>query len=514
MDARSISFGPFRLDLGRRELLREGDPVQLHSRALDILCALAAAKGEVVGKDELMNRLWPGRLVGEGNLHVHISALRRTLDANGQGHSYVVTVPSRGYRLAGSPRAAPSAPHALRMSIVVLPFTNLSNDPERQYFADAITDDLTTDLSRIADMFVISRNTAFTYQNKPIDTKQVGRELGVRYVLQGSVRRSGSQVRINAQVIDATTDGHVWAGRFDRDMSDLFALQDEITSQIAVALNVALIAAEAARPTEYPDALDYIFRGRAAGWKPHSPGKYAEQIRLFERALALNPRSVEAQSHLASALMSRVMSGMAVSAAADIARAEGLVGQALTASPRSTLAHYAKGQVLRAQRRFEEAIPEYETVIANNRNVVGALHPLGQCKLFAGSIEETIPLEEQAIRLSPHDPELFGVWYSQIGLVHLLQSRTDDAIIWFEKALRANPERPDIHANLAAACALRGDCERAAAELVEARGLSADDRYTSVARLKAVGSWGVPEIRALFDATYFAALRKAGMAEE
>ena len=157
---------------------------------------------------------------------------------------------------------------APRLSIVVLPFANLSNDPEQQYFADGITEDLTTDLSRIADMFVISRNTAFTYRNKPVDTKQIGRELGVRYVLEGSVRRSGNQVRVNAQLIDAETDAHLWAERFDRDTGDLFALQDEITSRIAVALNLELVGAEAARPTEHPDALDYILRGRAARSKP------------------------------------------------------------------------------------------------------------------------------------------------------------------------------------------------------------------------------------------------------
>src|ERR1700730_6395864 len=154
------------------------------------------------------------------------------------------------------------------LSIVVLPFTNLSNDPEQLYFADGITEDLTTDLSRIADMFVISRNTAFTYRNKPVDTKQIGRELGVRYVLEGSVQRSGDHVRVNAQLIDAATDAHLWAERFYGDAGDLFALQDEITSRIAVALNLELISAEAARPTEHPDALYYILRGRAATLKP------------------------------------------------------------------------------------------------------------------------------------------------------------------------------------------------------------------------------------------------------
>jgi len=153
---------------------------------------------------------------------------------------------------------------APRLSIVVLPFANLSNDPEQGYFADGITEDLTTDLSRLPNMFVISRNTAFTYRNKPVDTKRIGRELGVHYVLEGSVRRSSSQVRVNAQLIDTETDAHLWADRFDGDTSDLFALQNEITSRIAVALNLELVAAEAARPTGHPDALDYILRGRAA----------------------------------------------------------------------------------------------------------------------------------------------------------------------------------------------------------------------------------------------------------
>jgi adenylate cyclase len=212
--------------------------------------------------------------------------------------------------------------------------------------------------------------------------------------------------------------------------------------------------------------------------------------------------------------MSRVMSGMSEAAAADIARAQDLVGQALAASPSDGLAHFAKAQVLRAQRRFEEAIPEYETAIASNRNWVGALHPLGQCKLFAGSIEETIPLEDQAIRLSPRDPQLLGVWYSQIGLVHLLQSRIEDAILWQEKARAAMPERPDVHANLASAYALNGELERATVELAEARRLSSDNRYASIARLRGLGYWGVPKIRALFEATYFRGLRLAGMPEE
>jgi TolB-like protein len=424
--------------------------------------------------------------------------------------------PVRVYALRSEPTDAPpisEAPAAPRMSIVVLPFTNLGNDPEQQYFADGITEDLTTDLSRIADMFVISRNTAFTYQGKRVDTKQIGRELGVRYVLEGSVRRSGNQIRINAQLIDAETDAHLWAERFDRDAGDLFALQDQITSRIAITLNLELVRAEAGRTTEHPEALDYILRGRAAFERVPSRDGLAESISLYERALALDPHSVEAKSRLASVLMARVIGQMADSAAADIARAERLAGQALAASPHNQLARRAKAQVLRAQRRFAEAIPEYEAALALDRNWVGAYYALGQCKLFAGSIEETIPLVEQAIRLSPRDPQL-GIHYHQIGLVHLLQSRTDEAIDWLEKARGAMPQRPDIHANLASAYALKGHTERGAAELAEARRLNPDDRYTNIPRLQAVGYWGVPKIRALFEATYWAGLRLAGMPEE
>jgi TolB-like protein/class 3 adenylate cyclase/Flp pilus assembly protein TadD len=414
--------------------------------------------------------------------------------------------------------AVPQPAIAQRLSIVVLPFANLSNDPEQQYFADGITEDLTSDLSRIAHSFVISCNTAFTYRNKRIDTKQIGRELGVRYVLEGSVRRLGNQIRINAQLIDAERDAHLWAERFNGDTSDLFALQDEITSRIAVALNLELIGVEAARPNEHPDALDYILRARALMKKPHSREIRSEQINLYERALTLDPDSVEAQGRMAVALAGRILANMTDTVEADVFRAEDLAARAMAGSPNSPLPHYAKGNVLRARGRFAEAIFEYETMLALDRNWVSGFFALGQCKLFTGSIEETIPLVEQAIRLSPRDPEL-GVWYSNIGLVHLLRLRMVEAIIWLEKARNHTPARSLIRAQLASAYGLHGESERATAELVQARKLSSDDRFSSLARLKAAGltgsgSWGVPELLELLEATYFAGLRLAGMPEE
>jgi adenylate cyclase len=402
---------------------------------------------------------------------------------------------------------------APRLSIVVLPFANLSNDPDQGYFADGITEDLTTDLSRIADMLVISRNSAFTYKDKPVNAKQIGRELNVRYVLEGSIRRSGNRVRANAQLIDAETDTHLWAERFDRDTDDLFALQDEVTSRIGIALNLELIGAEAARSADHPDALDFILRGRALSSTPPTTENYAEAIRLYERALTLDPQSVEAQALLARILAARAMDGLTNSAEADVTRAERLVLQALAASPRSPLAHYARGQVLRAQGRCEEAIPEYETALASNRNWVEALANIGRCKFLIGSIEEAIATQEQAIRLSPRDP-MIGAWCHRIGQAHLLQSRVDEAIIWLEKARSATPRLPFVRAFLASAYALKGESERAAAELAEARRLSGGGRFLSIARSKTVFDFGVPKVRALYEATFFAGLRKAGMPEE
>jgi adenylate cyclase len=262
---------------------------------------------------------------------------------------------------AGAMSEALSAPP---LSIVVLPLANLSNDPAQQYFADGITEDLTTDLSRIERMRVISRDTAFAYKDKPIDTKQIGRELGVRYVLEGSVRRSGNYVRVYAQLIDAETNAHLRADRFDRDIGDLFTLQNEITARIAGALQSQLAIAEARRPINNPDALDYIMRGRSVRTRPISKENYKEAVGLFETALTLDPRAKDAAAWLAIALVVRVTDEVSDSPDADLRRAGQLAGQALAAAPDSALAHYAKAQVLRAQSRCKEAIPEYETALA------------------------------------------------------------------------------------------------------------------------------------------------------
>jgi tetratricopeptide (TPR) repeat protein len=253
-------------------------------------------------------------------------------------------------------------------------------------------------------------------------------------------------------------------------------------------------------------------RGRAARLRPPSRENRAEQVLLFERALTLDRDSVAAQSWLAIELAARALDFMTDTAAADIARAEGLAEQAVAASPRSSLARFAKAQVLRAQHRYDAAILEYETVIALNRNWAHAYSHLGWCKFMTGSIEALIPAQEQAIRLSPRDPQI-GLFYSRIGRAHLLQSRIDEAITWCEKARNATPAAAIFRSFLASAYALKGDVNRAAAELAEARRLVGDNRYSSIARLRAADTWGVPQIKALVESTYFAGLRKAGVPE-
>ena len=564
-------FADFRLDCRRGGLFRRGEDgadilVALGSRALDILALLIDRHGDLVTKDEITAAVWRGAVVEDSNLTVHIAALRRVLDEGRAQGSCIQTIVGRGYRFvaevvqldaegaAGAPvtggttplpigdaqRPVPTASGLFRsrglpapaiirpstalipdqgwpdttgappLSIVVLPFADFSDDPNRQHFVDRITDDLTTGLSRFTSMVVTSRATASTYQNKRIDAKQIGFELGVRYLLEGSVQRFPNHIRVNTRLIDTRTDAHLWAEQFDRDPADPFAVQDEIGKRTEVRVYHALVAWEGSRPTEHPDALEYILRGRAAQL-PFDRDNYAEVIGDFNRALTVDPQSAEAQGWLADALARRALDELADIAAADISRAARLAAQAVAASPRSAFSHCAQGQVLCARSRYAEAIPAFEAARAINPAWPHLYGFLSDCKLWTGCIVDAIPLVEQAIRISPRDGWV-ATWYSKLGRLHLVQSRTNEAIVWLER--RANPQFPGVHAMLAAAYALNGEINRAAAELAEARGLSRDGRYSSMSRLKEVGYFGVPEVRAMVEATYFAGLRMAGTPEE
>jgi len=374
---------------------------------------------------------------------------------------------------------------------------------------------VTTDLSRIADMIVISRNTADTYRDGKLSTPQIGQELKVRYVLKGSIRHLHDDIRVNTQLGDATTDTVVWADRFQYSAVDLFRLQDDVTSRIAIALDLELVKAEASRPTRNPSALDFILRGRAALDHPEgsTQQRFDVAINCFESALQLDPGSADVRARLGLALIARVLDQLSTFPDKDMERAQVLIEQTLATAPRHPVAHLAKGHLLRRRGEYFAAITEYETAVSFNRNWLVAVTALGLCKFFAGEIEETIPAQELAIRLSPRDPRVPN-WYWRIGMVHLLLSRIDDAILWLEKARNANPTLPGPHAWLASAYALRGSLSQAVVELAEAHRLSPDRRYLSIARFEAIQSLGSPRTRELARATFLAGLQMAGVPEK
>ncbi len=331
---------------------------------------------------------------------------------------------------------------APRLSIVVLPFENMSGDKEQDYFADGITDDLTTDLSHLQDSFVISRGTAFAYRDKPVDAKQVGRELGIRYELEGSVRRLGEKVEINAQLISTETGAHVWADRFDGERNKLGELQVDVVSRLANSLGVELVKAEALRSTRErpgnPDAVDLAMRGEAI--LNSNPDKAALQdaLTLFERALALDPQNVPAMIGLATCLTWRVNAFWSDDRAGDIARAEETIDRALTLEPNNSSAHDEKGFVFEAKKQWSPAIAEAEAAIAEDNNNANAHAIAGFRKLFLGRSEEGFKGVETALRLSPRDP---SVPYWQFDMCHLYAylSRWEEAIEWCNKSAAGNP---------------------------------------------------------------------------
>ena len=309
--------------------------------------------------------------------------------------------------------AKPAPAEAAHLSIVVLPFANLSGDPSQDYFADGITEDLTTDLSRIRDSFVIARNTAFTYKGKSIDAKEIGKELGVRYVLEGSVRRDQNRVRVNAQLIDADSGAHLWADQFDTARADLLQMQDEIVARLANALGFELLKAETRRSalSTNPDAMDLAMRCITAVRKAGYFGKEADAgYRLCEQALDADPNNVLALTTLSVKFYLPVMIGRSADPQADLKRADELASRALALDANSWAAHFAKGEVLRAERRFDDAIAEYERALALDPNAANAYASLGDTYSALGQYEKAIEFMDKAIRLSPHDPAL-SFWY-------------------------------------------------------------------------------------------------------
>jgi TolB-like protein/class 3 adenylate cyclase/tetratricopeptide (TPR) repeat protein len=431
-----------------------------------------------------------------------------------------IALPVRVYLLqVGAVGEANPAPHSApadksgppRLSIVVLPFANIGGDAAQDYFVDGVSESLTTDLSRISGSVVIARNTAFTYKGKPFDVKRIGRELNVRYVLEGSVQRGGNRMRINVQLIDAESGSHLWAERFDKPLADLFDMQDEIVARLANTLNTQLITAEARRaeraPT--PDSTDLTFQGMARLNKGQIPADLAQARSFFERALALNPDNLDALLGAASIDASLAINYMNDDKAACLMAVEATLTKAMALAPNNAWVHYSIGNVQINTNRGVQGIAEFERALALNPNYAAAYAQIGAAKVFIGHPGETEAHVLDALRLSPRDTFAY-VWLGYLALSKLFLGAAEEAVAWYRRSLEINANRIISHVYLAAALAELGRLDEARANA--RAGLAIEPKFT-LRRYRA----GAPSDNPVFlerREQIIEAMRKAGIPEE
>ena len=514
-------FEDYVLDSKRRELRRGSALLSMEPQVFDLLLFLVKNRDRVVSKDDLLAAVWGGRIVSESTLASRINAARRIIGDTGEQQRLIRTIIGKGVRFVGKAREqqdsdhSPAPPVVPRLSIVVLPFANFSDDPELEHFADGITDDLTTDLSQITGGFVIARNTAFTYKDKPIDVKKIGRELGVRYVIEGSVRPAGDVLRLNVQLTDVESGAHLWADRFNTDPVDLAQAQNEITGRLARTINFKLVETEGLSIEREkaldPDPHDLLIHGWAMLSRPISAATRREALRIFERALEIDGGSVAAKIGVAYVLICNIGDGWSTSVQKDKTRAEQLLLEAIEYDANSVRARAALGLLRRLQNRLDESRIELETAIALVPNYAPAFCQLGMTLTCLGQPEAAIPKIEKGIRLSPHDPTS-PTAYSILSQAHLLLGHAEPAIELARKACAGNPRLYFTHMLLAAALGLKGDVEEARAALAEGMKIRPD--FDSLARLREYCMWGSPRFLALREGTIYVGLRRAGMPDE
>jgi TolB-like protein/Tfp pilus assembly protein PilF len=366
---------------------------------------------------------------------------------------------------------------APRLSIVVLPFANLGSDTEQDYFVDGLTENLTTDLSRISGSFVIGRHTAYTYKGKAVDLKQIGRDLNVRYVLEGSVQRGGNRLRVNVQLIDAETSAHLWAERFENLVADLFDMQDEIVSQLANTLNARLIEAEARRAERLlnPDAIDLVFQGSHFWNKGSTLEHMAQAHTFFERALTIDPGNIEALVGMAAVDAMSAALYFVDDREARFAAAETNLLKVLSFAPQHARAHMFLGAVQMSTNRPRQGISECERALALNRNLAEAHSSIGAAKVLIGRGAETEAHVQEALRLSPRDDGVHR-WMNYVGVAKLMLGADAEAVVWLRRCLEANRNYLIAHFQLAAALALLGSLDEAHAATQE--GLALDPTFT------------------------------------
>ena len=462
---------------------------------------------------------WPRRLVARPALIVASLIVVIGLAAAGWWLQQIVGAPPASMQAQASPQTAPvRLKPAKRLSLIVLPFSNLSGDPAQDNFTDAVTDDLTTDLSRVADSFVVARNTAFGYKGKVVDVKQLGGELGVRYVVEGSVRRSGEPLQVNAQLIDAETGAHAWADRFDVDRADVAKAQNNIISRLARTIQLQLLEA-AGREIEREDpeklsASDLTLLGWAWYYRPISKEQAQNALRAFEKALEKNPDLPDARVGIASVLVDINARGWSKSKESDHARGEQLLAEALDRNRNDPRAYYALGMLRRQQNKPAEARIAFEKSVALDRNMSRGHLQLGYTLMVLGQPEAALPQFEEGYRLNPEYQNI-QFYYSGLGACHLHLGHIDEAIDFLRRSRAATNVKLWYNAFwLAAALGLKGETDEAKEMLAEF--LELKPEWHSLARLRAATAafYRNPDFAELEKRTVEAGLLRAGFPEE
>jgi TolB-like protein len=512
-----LLFDDFVLDLGRRELTRGSEGVAIGPQVFDLLVNLIENREHVVSKDDLLKAVWNGRIVSDSTLTTHINAVRSAIGDSGSEQRLIRTIARKGFRFIGDVKEEPAeassnvSTQALtlpdRPSIAVLPFVNLSGDPEQEYFADGVVEDIITALSRLRWLFVIARNSSFTYKGRALDIRQIGRELGVRYVLEGSMRNAAKHVRITGQLIDATTGGHLWADRFEGTLGDIFELQDQITEDVVGAIAPQLERAEIERakrkPTENLGAYDFYLRGMA---NLHQGTREAvnEALPLFYKAIELDPDFASAYGMAAWCYFWRKLNDWMTDRSKEIAEGTRLARRAVELGRDDAVALARSGTALHHfVGDLDGSIALLDRALVLNPNLASAWFLGGFLRVWAGESDSAIEHFARAMRLNPLDPEMYRM-QAGMALAHLFAGRFDAASSWAEKAYRDLPSFLMAVGIIAASHALAGRSDEAERAMVHLRRL---DPTLRISRLTDWLPFHRPEHLTLFAD----GLRKAGL---
>jgi TolB-like protein/Tfp pilus assembly protein PilF len=482
-------FADHVLDTDRRELYRGRERIIVQPQVFDLLVYLLQNRDRVVSKDDLIASVWGGRIVSDSTLSSRINAARKAVGDSGEDQKVIRTIARKGLRFIGTVRTHASGveaadvaesldaahqqasfPPADRPAIAVLPFVNMTGDAEQEYFSDGISEDIITALSKLRWFFVIARNSTFNYKGKPVPMKQIAEELGVGYVLEGSVRKGGDRVRITAQLNDVGTGSHIWAERYDRSLADVFAVQDEITEAIVAAIEPQLYAAENFRARRKPpdslDAWDLVMRALSYWWRVTRQDNMVAQA-LLEKATAIDPNYGQALGVLAASQTFGAHMGWA-DMAAVLPIAERAALAAIRADSEDPWAHQALGSVYLFTRRFDDSLAEFEWALRLNPNFSLAQGYYGLALSYCGRWQEGDLAARRALRLSPRDP-FSAIYYGIAAYAQFVARNYIEAMRLSREGIRQRSDFVGAHRVLTAAAGMAGDKEAARLALQELR---------------------------------------------